>query len=231
MFNDNPFGGSSFSTQPPTPYPPLQKQEEVKQEQPIVNNTSNNKLPIIIVLVIVLLVGGLIIYSLSNNRKLNNNSTTSTSKIEPSQLQTGKANGDSLGTKRAEFSIMAQQILAAVQTQYMYDSTLGNIKGNGIFIYDLEDLSVSAPGYTGGILVDGRKADGTQYIFFLHSKDYQLVNYNVTKRRMPQDDNIEIYNADYCDRTMYNKKLICDTYNSKNDSNDICYNAKGETVN
>jgi hypothetical protein len=83
-------------------------------------------------------------------------------------------------SRRQLFVEYAGKVLIAAQTQYVTDSSLGNIAGAGYYVYDIKtDLGLQSVGsYNGWIVVNATDVDKPTYWITLYDNNYQVVNYN-----------------------------------------------------
>ena len=83
-------------------------------------------------------------------------------------------------SRRQLFVEYAEKVLIAAQTQYVTDSSLGNIAGAGYYVYDIKtDLGLQSVGsYKGYIVVNAIDVDKPQYYITLYDNNYQMVSVN-----------------------------------------------------
>ena len=83
-------------------------------------------------------------------------------------------------SRRQLFIEYAEKVLIAAQTQYVTDSSLGNIAGAGYYVYDIKtDLGLQSVGsYKGWIIVDATNVDKPTYFITLYDNNYQLLTAN-----------------------------------------------------
>lgn len=140
---------------------------------------------------------------------------------------------DVMGTaRRKSFALYVDKVVTGVQTQYVYDSNGGDIKGAGLYIYDIKtDLNLTSTGdYEGFVGVNANNVDDIQYMIFMYDKNYRISGYNVSVSGMPEADSgfITAFKND-----PISQKDVCDALRIEAKTPDApCYNRKGyELVN
>ena len=121
---------------------------------------------------------------------------------------------------KQSFALSVENVIAAAQLQFDYDSKSGPLSNPGIYIYSIE-YELSHRSTKGFVVVDATTPGNEKYIITMNDKIYfEIINYNTTTKGMPTKDSEEI--KEYTkDRTI---KEVCDAVGG------ICYNRVGELI-
>ena len=123
---------------------------------------------------------------------------------------------------KQSFALSVENVIAAAQLQFGYDSKSGPLSNPGIYIYSIEyELNLRSTRTKGFVVVDATTPGNEKYIITTNDKIYfEIINYNTTTKGMPTKDSEEI--KEYTkDRTI---KEVCDAVGG------ICYNRVGELI-
>ena len=84
--------------------------------------------------------------------------------------------------RKSSFAIYVKKVVNAVQTQYAYDSNLGDLAGAGLYVYNIAtDLNLTSTGsYKGYIVVDARDVDAPHYIVYMYDNNYEIFGWDVS---------------------------------------------------
>ena len=99
--------------------------------------------------------------------------------------------------RKSSFVLYAEKVITAVQTQFIYDSEMGELDKAGVYVYDITtDLSLTSTGsYSGYVVVDNTLIDDPSYYLYLHDNEFMILGYNVTYRNMPTIEDVEKYDS------------------------------------
>ena len=128
-------------------------------------------------------------------------------------------------TRRNAFVLYAQKVIKDTQTQYVYDSNIGNAGGAGLYVYDItSDLGYTSTGnYRGYVVVDATKSSGTKYVLNLYDNNYAIANWNVNDRGDPTTANLQNYSGSLYSEYFRSPVTAC----NKVDASASCQNRNG----
>ena len=134
-------------------------------------------------------------------------------------------------TRRNAFVLYAQKVVKDTQTQYVYDSNIGNAGGVGIYVYDItSDLGYTSTGnYRGYVIVNASSPASTKYILDLYDNNYMITNWNVSDKGDPTTANLQNYNSSLFSDYFRSPKIACDKVEDKNGAQ--CQNRNGYIIN
>ena len=126
--------------------------------------------------------------------------------------------------RRQSFVIAIDKYVTAVQQQFMSDSSFGDAKTAGVYVYNITtDLGLSSTGSNQGyVIVDARDSSNVQYYITMHDNNFQITHYNITQNKMPDSTSSSIQsfggwnisNEYYaCQDVIQNPSIQC--YNNK----------------
>ena len=99
-------------------------------------------------------------------------------------------------TRRNAFVLYAQKVVKDTQTQYVYDSNIGNAGGSGLYVYDItSDIGYTSTGNYRGYVVVNAENTGTTYTLFLYDNNYMISNWNVNAKGDPTTANLSNYSS------------------------------------
>ena len=126
--------------------------------------------------------------------------------------------------RRQSFVIAIDKYVTAVQQQFMSDSSFGDAKSAGVYVYNITtDLGLNSTGSNQGyVIVDARDSSNVQYYITMHDNNFQILHYNITQQKMPDGNSSSItsfggwnisneYSA--CQDVIQNPSIQC--YNNK----------------
>lgn len=127
------------------------------------------------------------------------------------------------------FVLYCQKVVKDTQTQYVYDSNIGNAGGAGLYVYDItSDLGYSSTGnYRGYVVVDATSSSGTKYILNLYDNKYAVYNWNVNDKGDPTTSNLSNYSASLYSQYFKSPVVACRNANSGNYN---CQNRNGYII-
>jgi len=122
--------------------------------------------------------------------------------------------------RKSSFVLYCEKVVTAVQTQFTYDNSLGNLHGAGLYVYDIAtDLSLTSTGsYVGYVVVDNRNVNQPHYVLYMHDNNYEIYNYDVTAWKMPEAGNVNPLNRADVTTRMGTIKTACDDWVKKKES-------------
>ena len=122
--------------------------------------------------------------------------------------------------RKSSFVLYCEKVVTAVQTQFTYDNSLGNLHGAGLYVYDIAtDLSLTSTGsYVGYVVVDNRDVDHPHYVLYMHDNNYEIYAYDVTAWKMPEAGNVNSLNNSSATSKMGTQKTACDDWVKSKDS-------------
>ncbi len=132
--------------------------------------------------------------------------------------------------RKNSFVLYCQKVVKDTQTQYVYDSNLGNAGGAGLYVYDItSDLGYSSTGnYRGYVVVDATSSSGTKYWLFLYDNNYAVAAWNVSEKGDPTTSNLQNYSAQlYADNF---KSPVTACRKAKSDTSFQCQNRNGYII-
>ncbi len=133
-------------------------------------------------------------------------------------------------TRRNAFVLYAQKVVKDTQTQYVYDSNIGNAGGAGLYVYDItSDLGYTSTGNYRGYVVVHATTTGTKYILNLYDNNYAIANWNVNESGDPTTANLQNYSSDLYSRYFKSPKIACDNVPNRNGAQ--CQNRNGYIIN
>ena len=113
-------------------------------------------------------------------------------------------------TRRNAFVLYAQKVVKDTQTQYVYDSNIGNAGGSGVYVYDItSDIGYTSTGNYRGYVVVNASTAGTQYILFLYDNNYAIANWNVNVKGDPTTSNLQNYSGTLYTQNFISPKVAC----------------------
>ena len=191
------------------------------EEQVNTNNTGKTIKRIFIVIgIVVFLVCGFVFYTIVNMfsddptyNKWNRPKTTTTTTVAVAE--------------RNAFISYVKQVAKDTETQYIYDSNIGNALGSGYFIYDIKtDIGYkNTLKYEGYVVVDTTEKE-TKYIVFLHNDILSLVDFD--KDDFIEEANITRYNDEIYDKYFKSVSTICK--HVKKNTNYKCLHRNGYEI-
>ena len=113
--------------------------------------------------------------------------------------------------RKSSFAIYVKKVVNAVQTQYAYDSNLGDLAGAGLYVYNIAtDLNLTSTGsYKGYIVVDARDVDAPHYIVYMYDNNYEIFGWDVSKDNMPEASQVRAFNANDRNTRAATEKTAC----------------------
>ena len=132
--------------------------------------------------------------------------------------------------RKNSFVLYCQKVVKDTQTQYVYDSNIGNAGGAGIYVYDItSDLGYSSTGnYRGYVVVDASSTTGTKYILNLYDNNYAIPNWNVSEKGDPTVSNLQNYTGEVY--SQYFKSPVTACRNAKPGASVQCQNRNGYII-
>ena len=133
--------------------------------------------------------------------------------------------------RKNAFVLYCQKVVKDTQTQYVYDSNIGNAGGAGLYVYDItSDLGYSSTGnYRGYVVVDATSSSGTKYILNLYDNNYAIANWNVNDNGDPTTSNLQNYSASL--NSQYFKSPVTACRNATTNSSSYqCQNRNGYII-
>ncbi len=115
--------------------------------------------------------------------------------------------------RKSSFVLYCEKVVTAVQTQFTYDNSLGNLHGAGLYVYDIgTDLSLTSTGsYVGYVVVDNRNTvNPPHFILYMHDNNYEIYNWDVTAWKMPEAGDVKSLNNASAIEKMPTIKTACD---------------------
>jgi len=99
------------------------------------------------------------------------------------------------GARRKTFAMAVDKYVNAATTQYIADSSYGNIPGAGLYVYDIqENLGLQSTGDNRGyVVVNAQNVNDIHYYVFLHDNYFMISNYDVTTLKLPDKESSYIY--------------------------------------
>ena len=128
-------------------------------------------------------------------------------------------------SKTNAFLLYAEKVIKDTQTQYIYDSNIGNAADLGVYVYDItSDINYSSTGnYRGYVVVDSTNPQQTKYYLDLNDGEYALINYEYNGS--VDKSSIIKYSEDIYNRNFKSPRVACD--NVKKDSSAKCLARQG----
>ena len=132
--------------------------------------------------------------------------------------------------RKNAFILYCQKVVKDTQTQYVYDSNIGNAGGAGLYVYDVTtDLGYSSTGnYRGYVVVDATSSSGTKYILNLYDNNYAIPNWNVSDKGDPTTASLQNYTSELYGR--YFKSPVAACREAKPGSTVQCQNRNGYII-
>jgi prepilin-type N-terminal cleavage/methylation domain-containing protein len=119
--------------------------------------------------------------------------------------------------RRKSFALAIDKYVTAVQSKYITDANFGNLKGAGIYVYNIKsDLGLQSVGDNEGyIVVNATNVDDPVYVIYLHDSNYMIADYAVgtskNANKLPDKDSEDIhdFNATFWNEHAGNELLAC----------------------